>query len=177
MAIAQEDIPIYSKLNTSSTEEVELLVLKDKTNSEDLKHRRISHGMRSTDHLTLRNELLQAARDGMDETFSELIQFICTNKHIRWCRSGSDLTGEKMLFPNIDNLLNSSDTRHHTILHYAARYNRYNILTALLKHGGRYNVNFDVRTDSGYTPLHYAARYISVEQEKLRNREVEWGGD
>ena len=167
MAIAQEDIPIYSKLNTSSTEEVELLVLKDKTNSEDLKHRRISHGMRSTDHLTLRNELLQAARDGMDETFSELIQFICTNKHIRWCRSGSDLTGEKMLFPNIDNLLNSSDTRHHTILHYAARYNRYNILTALLKHGGRYNVNFDVRTDSGYTPLHYAARYISVEQENL----------
>ena len=167
MAIVQEDIPVYSKLNTSSTEEVELIVLKDKTNSVDLKDRRVSHGMRSTDHLTLRNELLQAARDGMDETFSDLIQFICTNKHIRWCRSGSDLTGEKFLFPSIDNLLNSSDTRHHTILHYAVRYNRYNILTALLKHGGRYNVNFAVRTDSGYTPLHYAARYISVEQENL----------
>ena len=80
MSIVQEDIPVYSTLNTSSTEEVELIVLKDKTNPGDLKDRRVSHSMRSTDHLTLRNELLQAARDGMDVTFSELIQFICTNK-------------------------------------------------------------------------------------------------
>ncbi|KAI6650880.1 Transient receptor potential cation channel [Oopsacas minuta] len=167
MASIEDGIPVYSELDTTgSAEGLELFPLKGKQDSISEANRPITHGMRSSDHISLRNELLQAARDGMDEKFSELLEFICTSKQMKWTRS-SISTVEKIGFYDIDHLLNSFDNKQHTILHYAARYNRFNILTALLKNGGKYNVDLNVETDIGYTPLHYAARYISVEQENL----------
>ena len=167
MAIRENPIPTYSKLDINSTPDIELTALREKSiDSEGEPNRRLSHGMRSTDHLTLRNELLQAARDGVDEKFNELLIFICTSKHIMWNRSGA-ATSRQKTFTNTFELLNSFDDKHHTLLHYAARYNRYSILTALVNKDANYNLNFVARTDIGYTPLHYAARYISVEQENL----------
>ena len=168
MASKEKPIPIYSKIDTNSVD-IELAVLRDKSSqsdSVDETNRRVSHGMRSSDLLTLRNELLQAARDGVYEKFNELLLFISTNKQIGWNRPGTTMSRQKP-FSTPTDLLNSFDEKRHTLLHYVARYNRYNILAALVNKEANYVLNFVARTDMGYTPLHYAARYISVEQENL----------
>ena len=172
MATEDKPTPIYSKLPTkdANSVDIELSLLRDKltdsnSNSEITASQRMSHGMRSTDILTLRNELLQAARDGVDEKFNELLQFISSSKLIQWKPPGGTLSRLKT-FTNITELLNSYDDNRHTLLHYTARYNRHSILNTLVNNVS-YKINFVARTDMGYTPLHYAARYISVEQENL----------
>ena len=131
----------------------------------------MSHALRLHDPKILRRELLQAARDGWDEKFGELLQFISTNQNIRWTRGNRSVTAygaaKRVVIGNVNDLLNSLDDTQHTVLHYASRFNRFKILFALLNRSGKFDLEIDAKTDEGYTPLHYAARYISVEQNSL----------
>ena len=130
-----------------------------------------SHIARLNDPKTLRRELLQAARDGWDQKFSDLLEH-SAKQNIKWSRSTKGATiyaksDQRLKFCNLNDLLNSFDDTQHTILHYASRFNRFKVLLALLRTSDRYDLNIDAKTDEGYTPLHYAARYISVEQNSL----------
>ena len=130
-----------------------------------------SHALRLHEPKILRRELLQAARDGWDEKFGELLQYIASNQNIKWTRGNKGVTAyggaKRVVIGNVNDLLNSVDDTQHTILHYASRFNRFKILFALLNRSGKFDLEIDAKTDEGYTPLHYAARYISVEQNSL----------
>ena len=130
-----------------------------------------SHIARLNDPKTLSRELLQAARDGWDQKFSDLLEH-SAKQGIKWKRGQRGVTTygrseQRVKLSNINDLLNSFDDTQHTILHYASRFNRFKVLLALLRNSDKYDLNIDAKTDEGYTPLHYAARYISVEQNSL----------
>ncbi|KAI6650877.1 Transient receptor potential cation channel [Oopsacas minuta] len=129
-----------------------------------------SHISRLTDPKVLRRELLQAARDGWHEKFGELLQFIGNSQNIKWSRGNRGVTSygatKRVVICDVNDLLNTVDDTQHTILHYAARFNRFKILLALLR-TDKFVLEIDAKTDEGYTPLHYAARYISVEQNNI----------
>ena len=130
--------------------------------------KKVSHTSRLNDPRVLQRELLQAARDGWEQKFSQLLEFIRSNDLVKWHR-GKGVTaygrvGQNVVISDVNDLLNSKDDTGHTILHYAARFNRFKILFALIGRSDKYNLDIEVKTDEDYTPLHYAARYISSEQ-------------
>ena len=163
--------PSYSGLPQTSEVEMTPLASPGLIGEGSKFEQQMSHAIRLLDPKILRRELLQAARDGWDEKFGELLQFISSNQNIKWTRGNRGVTSygttKRVVIGNVNDLLNSVDDTQHTILHYASRFNRFKILFALLNRSGKFQLEIDAKTDEGYTPLHYAARYISVEQNGL----------
>lgn len=123
---------------------------------------------RLNDPNALKNLLFQAARDGLEERFIELLQFLDKPDNINWQsyhKRGYTIRQQKSFTPgNTEDLINSFDETRHTILHYAARFNRSGILATLLDRRETLKLKVDCETEEGLTPLHYSARYISNQQ-------------